>query len=119
MNNLKCKKGDIQVLVNPATKQTEWQNPSNIYIYIGKVDYNENGQKRVFSGTPKQLGVFLSEKEDEIQKLKEEVKALKEFKVSYKKTMKQVVAFLEIVVPQLELNSIEINDILSSMEEEL
>ena len=119
MNNIKCKKGDIQVLVNPVTKQTEWQNPSNIYIYIGKVDYNENGQKRVFSGTPKQLGVFFSEKVDEIQKLKEEVKALKEFKASYKKTMKQVVALLEIVVPQLELNSIEINDILSSMEEEL
>ena len=71
MNNIKCKKGDIQVLINPITKQTEWQNPSNIFIYIGKVDYNENGQKRVFSGTPMQLGVFLSEKEEEIQHFKE------------------------------------------------
>lgn len=71
MNNIKCKKGDIQVLINPITKQTEWQNPSNIYIYIGKVDCNENGQKRVFSGTPMQLGVFLSEKDEEIKHFKE------------------------------------------------
>lgn len=118
---MKCKKGDIQQLVNPLTKQTEWVNPSNIYIFIGKVDLNEVGQKRVFNGTPKQLGVFLSEKETEIQTLKEQLKetkdALATFKAQYKKTMRDVVTLLELVVPQMELNQIDLNNILESMEE--
>ena len=34
MSNIKCKKGDITVLVNPFTKQTEWVNPYNLPIYV-------------------------------------------------------------------------------------
>ena len=122
MSNIKAKKGDIPQLVNPITNQQEWVNPSNIYVLIGKVDYNEAGQKRVFNGQPKQLGVFLSEKDEEIKNLKDQLKDAKEtlttFKAQYKRDMKNVVKLLELVVPQLELNSLELNNILSSMEEE-
>lgn len=120
MNNLKIKKGDIQVLVNPLTKQCEWVNPSNIEINIGKVDYTETG-KKVTSGSPKKIGIYLSEKEKEIKDLQEENKELRnelsKFKATYKKNMKAVTKLLEILVPQMELNSLELNDILTNMED--
>ena len=120
MNNLKIKKGDIQVLVNPLTKQCEWVNPSNIEINIGNVDYTETG-KKVTSGSPKKIGIYLSEKEKEIKDLQEENKELRnelsKFKATYKKNMKAVTKLLEILVPQMELNSLELNDILTNMED--
>lgn len=34
MSNIKCKKGDILVLLNPVTQQKEWVNPYNLPIYV-------------------------------------------------------------------------------------
>lgn len=122
MANLKRHIGDIQVLVNPITNQMEWISPSNLSIFVGKVDYDENGKKKVVSGALKKLGVFLSEKDEEIKELKEQLKEQKEqalaFKKQYKQTIKGIIKVLEIVVPQMELNSQEMNDLLFNLEEE-
>ena len=116
MSNIKIKKGDIQVLLNPLTKQCVWISPSNLEVYVGNVVLNEDCKKKVVSATPKQLGVVISELTTENKELKEQNKELKnelsKFKASYKKTMKGVVKLLEILVPQMELNSLELNDLL-------
>lgn len=121
MNNLKTKKGDIQILVNPLTKQFEFISPSNLEILVGTVVLNDTGKKKVVSAAPKQLGVVISELTAENKELKEKNKELKNelssFKASYKKTMKGVVKLLEILVPQMELNSLELNDLLDNVEE--
>lgn len=120
-NVFKAKKGDIQVLVNPLTRQCVWVNPSNLDIYVGKVVMNDDCQKKVVSASPKQLGVILSELAAENKELRESNKDLKnelaKFKASYKNTMKGVTRLLEILVPQMELNQLELNDILTNMEE--
>ena len=121
MNNLKGKKGDLQVLVNPLTKQSEWCSPSDLAILVGKVDYTSGGQKKVTSAAPKTLGVLLSEQQAQVKELQKENAELRnelaKFKSSYKSTMKNVTKLLEILVPQMELNSLELNDILTNMED--
>lgn len=64
MNILKMKKGDIMVLVNPVTKQTEWVSPSNLLINV--------------NGSLKKLGVVLEENQRHIEDLENENKKLKE-----------------------------------------
>lgn len=75
MGTLKAKRGDIQILVNPLTKQYEYISPSNLEILVGKVITNEN-KKTVVSAIPIKLGVFLSEKEKEISGLSDEISKL-------------------------------------------
>lgn len=69
--NLKAKKGQIQVLVNPLTKQFELIDPANLIVYVDKV------------GT-KKLGVSLAEHEEKINKLTEDYTKLKEEYLKFK-----------------------------------
>lgn len=78
-NIIKAKKGFIQVLVNPLTKQFELIDPSDLNIIVGRI---ENG--KVKSGSPYSLGLFLSKKDLEIQNLKEDYKKLNEEYLKFK-----------------------------------
>ena len=63
-NIFKAKKGDIQVLVNPLTKQFEFIQPHNLQVEVPKLGV-------------KKLGSLLSEQEDRITKLEKENENLK------------------------------------------
>lgn len=101
-------KGDLVMLVDPITKATSYISPSNVIVYVGTVK-EENGIKKVELGTPKQLGVFLSEKDKEIRDTRLE---LDQLKINYRKNMKKVIDVLHILVGQTELNSLDLNELL-------
>ena len=103
------KKYDIPSLIDPVTKATCWISPTNMVIYVGTVVTDEKGNKKVGSAVPKELGVFLSEKDDEISKLKKEISDLK---INYRKNMKKLVKVLNILVGQTEVNALDLNEIL-------
>lgn len=71
MNIIKAKKGDIQVLVNPLTRQFELISPSNLLVIIDKVGV-------------KKLGVVLLEHEQRINELTNENKKLNEEYLKFK-----------------------------------
>ncbi|MCR5112722.1 MAG: hypothetical protein K6A63_02165 [Acholeplasmatales bacterium] len=108
------KKGDIVMLIDPITQKKQYISPSNVIIYTGTVVTDEKGNKSVGTATPKQLGVFLSEKDAEIASL---TKELSQFKTSTRKSFKKLVSVLEILVGQTEVNNLDINEIIDSMED--
>ena len=67
----KAKKGDIQVLVNPLTKQFELIQPTNLQLNLEKLGV-------------KKLGSFLLEHEQRIIKLENENKKLNEEYLKFK-----------------------------------
>lgn len=103
------KKGNIAVLIDPVTQKTQWVSPNDLIVYTGLVKTDEKGNKSVGAGTPKKLGVFLSEKDDEISRLNKELSSLK---LNYKKNMKKILDILHILVGQTELNSLDLNELL-------
>lgn len=71
MSNIKCKKGDILVLLNPVTQQKEWVNPYNLPIYV-------NNEKRLLGDVIKEQDELKKEIKDfnnEYLKFKEDVLA--------------------------------------------
>lgn len=70
-NILKAKKGDIQVLVNPLTKQFELIQPHNLQLTIDKLGV-------------KKLGALLLEHEQRITTLEKENKKLNEEYLKFK-----------------------------------
>ncbi len=109
------KKGDIAVLIDPVSQSKVYISPSNLIIYTGTVVTDKNGNKSVNMGTPKQLGVFLSEKDAEIASLQKE---FNQFKATTRKGLKQILQVLEILVGTTELNNLNINELMNSMEED-
>lgn len=69
--NIKAKKGQIQVLVNPLTKQFELIDPANLVVYVDKV------------GT-KKIGVIVSEHEEKVTQVIKNYEALKEEYLKFK-----------------------------------
>ena len=108
-------KGDLVMLVDPITKATSYISPSNVIVYVGTVK-EENGIKKVELGTPILLGVFLSEKENEIRETKKELretkKELSDLKINYKKNMKILIGVINVLVAQTEINSLDLNELL-------
>ena len=107
--NYNGKKYDIPMLIDPISQQQSWISPSNLVIFVGTVITDEKGNKKVGSAVPKELGVFLSEKDNEILKLNKEISDLK---INYRKNMKKLVDVLNILVGQTELNALDLNEIL-------
>ena len=103
------KKGNIAILIDPLAQKQKWVSPNDLNVYIGTVKTDEKGNKTVSAGTLTTLGVFLSEKDDEITELKKEVNDLK---VNYRKNIKKLVDVLNILVGQTELNALDLNELL-------
>lgn len=114
-NKTNGNKGDIQILVEPISKACKWIKPDKLKIFIGNVITDANGNKSVGLATPKELGVFLSEKDAEILQLQKE---LNEEKIKNRKVQKKMVDILKVLIGQMQLNSLEINELLDMEEEE-
>lgn len=111
--NYNGKKYDLACLVDPVTQEKQWISPSNLIIYIGTVITDEKGNKKVGSALPKELGVFLSEKDNEIDQLRKEVG---EFKSTYRKNTKYLLNIIEILIGQTEVNGLTLSEIKDNLE---
>jgi len=111
--NTNGKKFDIPYLIDPVTQTKGWMSPSNLMIFIGTVITDDKGNKKVGSATGKELGVFLSEKDDEIDKLRKEIS---EFKTTYRKNTKYLLSIIEILIGQTELNGLNLSEIKDNLE---
>ncbi len=107
------KKFDIPYLIDPVTQSKGWIAPSNLVVFIGTVIKDEKGNKKVGSATGKELGVFLSEKDNEIDSLRKE---LSELKTSYRKNMKYLLNIIEILIGQTELNGLNLSELKDNLE---
>lgn len=103
------KKGNIAILIDPVSQKQKWVSPNDLNIYIGTVKTDEKGIKTVGVGTLTTLGVFLSEKDDEIRQTKKE---LSDLKSNYRKNLKKLVDILNILVGQTEVNALDLNELL-------
>ena len=108
------KKFDIPYLIDPITQQRGWIAPSDLMIFIGTVITDEKGNKKVGSAVGKQLGVFLSEKENEIDSLRKE---LGEFKATTRKNTRYLLKIIEILIGQTELNGLNLQEIKDNLED--
>lgn len=108
-------KYDIPYLVDPVTQAKNWISPSDLIIYVGTVVTDEKGNKKVGVATGKKLGVFLSEKDNEIDSLRKEITALS---TSYRKNMKGLLTIIEMLIAQMSINNAELTDLVTKMEEE-
>lgn len=108
------KKYDLVFLTDPITQTKGYISPSDLVVYVGTVITDEKGNKKVGTATPKTLGVFLSEKDAEIDKLRKEVS---ELRINNKNNIKKILTILEVLVGQTELNSLDLNEILDNLED--
>ena len=108
-------KGDIPVLVNPLTKEQKFINPTELLIYIGTIIQQENGLKKVGTGTLKQLGVALSENTNDIESLQKE---LSELKISYRKVVNILIDICDVLVNTAVINNLDIQEIKNTIKED-
>lgn len=107
------KKYDLQCLIDPATQQKGWISPSDLIIFVGTVITDDKGNKKVGSAIGKNLGVFLSEKDNEIDSLRKEIN---ELKTTYRKNMKELSKIIEILIGQTELNGLNLSELKDNLE---
>lgn len=107
------KKFDIPFLLDPVTQSKGWIAPSDLIIFVGTVVTDDKGNKKVGSAVGKNLGVFLSEKENEIDTLRKEIS---ELKTTYRKNMKELKKIIEILIGQTELNGLNLSEIKDNLE---
>lgn len=100
MENIKkpFKKGNVCVLVDPVTKNRIWLPLEDVEIKI--------------NGTTHNLGKYLEQQEEN----KLEKKEFAEYKLKTNKILKEFSKILKVVVGQNELNGLDINEIIDTME---
>lgn len=107
------KKGMIFVVCDEFGNQKAIS-PDELLVITGTVINDENNKKKVGVGTPKKLGVVLSELIDETEKTQKE---LNELKISYRKTVNVLINICDVLVNQAVINNIDIQDLKANMEE--
>lgn len=111
LNN--AKKGDILVYVDSLNQK--YVSVSDLIVYTGTIVVDaDTKEKKIGSGTPKKLGVLLTEQQDAIDSLQKELNNLTR---TYRLTTKKLVNIIEILVNQTELNNMNINDLKAIKEE--
>lgn len=103
MPKLEFKKGDVCVLVDPVTKNRIWLPLEDVTIRRNGVEY--------------QLGKYL----DDLEESKVSTKDFDQYKLSQRKILKKILTILETNVAQVEVNSLDVNELLdniNNMEEE-
>ena len=111
----KVKKGMILIYTDEFGNQKAIS-PDELLVITGTVITNElTKEKKVGIGTPKKLGVLLSEQQNDIDNLNKEVN---EMRIQNRKHIKTIVSMLEILINQAELQNLDINEI-KRMQEEL
>jgi len=111
----KVKKGMILIYTDEYGNQKAIS-PDELLVITGTVITNElTKEKKVGTGTPKKLGVLLSEQQNEIDNLNKE---MNELRTNNRKHIKTIVSMLEILINQAELQNLDINEI-KKMQEEL
>ena len=108
-------KGDIPVLVNPLTKEQKFVSPTELLIYVGTVLQDENGKKKVGTGTLKPLGVVASENTNDIESLQKE---LNELKISYRKVVSCLITICDVLVNTAVINNLDIQEIKNTIKED-
>jgi hypothetical protein len=100
MENIKkpFKKGNVCVLVDPVTKNRIWLPLEDVEIKI--------------NGTTHNLGKYLEQQEEN----KLEKKEFEQYKLKTNKILKEFSKILKVVVGQNELNGLDINEIIDTME---
>lgn len=107
------KKGDI--LVYTDSMNQKYVQVNDLIVYVGTIVVDaDTKEKKVGSGTPKKLGVLLTEQQDAIDNLQKEVNNLTRI---YRQNTKKLLNIIEILVNQTELNNMNINDLKSIKEE--
>ena len=107
------KKGDILVFVDSMNQK--YVNVNDLIVYVGTIVVDpDTNEKKVGSGTPKKLGVLLTEQQDTIEALQKEVNDITR---TYRQNTKKLVNIIEILVNQTELNNMNINDLKAIKEE--
>jgi len=100
MENIKkpFKKGNVCVLVDPVTKNRIWLPLEDVEIKI--------------NGTTHNLGKYLEQQEEN----KLEKKEFEQYKLKTRKILREFSKILKVVVGQNELNGLDINEIIDTME---
>ena len=107
------KKGDILVYTDSMNQKPVQVN--DLIVYVGTIVVDaDTKEKKIGSGTPKKLGVLLTEQQDAIDSLQKEVNNLTR---TYRQNTKKLVNIIEILVNQTELNNMNINDLKAIKEE--
>lgn len=105
LNN--AKKGDILVCVDSLNQK--YVSVSDLIVYVGTIVVDaDTKEKKIGSGTPKKLGVLLTEQQNAIDSLQKEVNTLTR---TYRQNTKKLLNIIEILVNQTELNNMNINDL--------
>lgn len=107
------KKYDLVYLLDTTTQAKGYISPSDLIIFVGTVIKDDKGNKKVGTATPQTLGVFLSEKEKEIDSLRKEVS---ELKTTYRKNMKELSKIIKILIGQTELNGLNLSELKDNLE---
>jgi len=112
-----AKKGFILVYTDEENQVAV--NPSDLLVYVGTVIEQEDeitGKKfkKVGTGTPKKLGVMLSDLIDDNEKLNKE---LNEMKINYRKSTKLLIDICDILVNNSVINNLDIKSIKNSINE--
>ena len=107
------KKGDVLVFTDSFNQKPVQVN--DLIVYVGTIVVDpDTKEKKVGSGTPKKLGVLLTEQQDAIDSLQKEVNSLTR---TYRQNTKKLLNIIEILVNQTELNNMNINDLKAIKEE--
>ena len=107
------KKGDILVYIDSMNQKPVQVN--DLIVYVGTIVTDlDTKEKKVVTGTPKKLGVLLTEQENRIDSLE---KDLFKQQATYRKNTKKLLSIIEILVNQTELNNMNINDLKAIKEE--
>lgn len=112
-----AKKGFILVYTDEENQVAV--NPSDLLVYVGTVIEQEDEAtgkkfKKVGTGTPKKLGVMLSELIDDNEKLNKE---LNELKITNRKTTNLLIDICDILVNNSVINNLDIKSIKNSINE--
>ena len=99
MPKLEFKKGNVCILVDPVTKARIWVPLENVHI--------------TRNGVEMELGKYL----DDLESSKVSTLEFNEYKLSQKKILKKVLDIVKINVGQVEINNLDVNELLDSMEE--
>jgi len=112
-----AKKGFILVYTDEENQVAV--NPSDLLVYVGTVIEQEDETtgkkfKKVGTGTPKKLGVMLSDLIDDNEKLNKE---LNELKITNRKTTNLLIDICDILVNNSVINNLDIKSIKNSINE--
>ena len=107
------KKGDVLVFTDSFNQKPVQVN--DLIVYVGTIVTDaDTGEKKVGSGTPKKLGVLLTEQQNAIESLEKDLFSPQK---TYRRNTKKLLDIIEILVNQTELNNMNINDLKAIKEE--